>query len=42
MVRLEFLRLNIISDYNLYMGGIDVADKLHNQYRFDHWLQKFN
>ena len=41
MVRLEFLRLNINDECNFSMGGVNVADQLQNQYRFEHWLWNF-
>ena len=37
---MKFLRLNINDDYNHDMGGCDIADQLHNYYRFDHWMRK--
>ena len=37
---LQFLRMFYINDYNHQMGGVDVADQLRNNYRFDHCLRK--
>ena len=41
MLRLEFLRLNINYEYNFSVGGIDVSDKLRNQYHFDYCPNNF-
>lgn len=40
VVEMEFLRLNLIDDYNNGMGHVDLGDQLRNQYRFDHWMHK--
>ena len=37
---LKFLCLNIITDYNHDMGGVDIANQLQNYYSFDHWMRK--
>ena len=37
---IKFLHLNINSSYNHDMGGVDIADQLHNYYRFDHWSRQ--
>jgi hypothetical protein len=37
---MKYLRPNVIDDYNNGMNGVDVADQLRNQYRFDHWMRK--
>ena len=37
---LKFLQLSINNKYNYGMGGVDIADQLHNYYCFDHWMQK--
>ena len=37
---IKFLHLNINNSYNHDMGGVDIADQLHNYYRFDHWSRR--
>jgi hypothetical protein len=40
-VIMEYLRLNLIDDYNNYMNSdsVDLADQLRNCYRFNHWMR---
>ena len=35
---MEFLRLNTIHDYNMKMGGVDMADQLRGVYCLDRWI----
>ena len=37
---LQFLLMCYINDYNHQMEDVDVADKLRDNYWFDHWLRK--
>jgi hypothetical protein len=39
MVMMEYLQLNLIYDYNNHMNIVDLADKLRNCYRFNHWMR---
>jgi hypothetical protein len=39
-ILMNFLRPNIIDDYNNSMNGIDIADQLRNHYRVNSWMQK--
>ena len=36
---LKYLRLEHIDMYNNNMGGVDIADQLRGNYRFDHWVR---
>ena len=36
----RFMRLNLIDDYNLGMGGVDMADQLRLQYRIERWMRQ--
>lgn len=36
---MQFLRLNTIHDYNMNMGGVDLADQLRLQYQMDTWIR---
>jgi hypothetical protein len=38
-VVMQFLRLNMIDDYNHHMNSVDLADQLRNCYRFNHWMR---
>ena len=39
MTLMNFLRLNLIDDYNSNMNSTDIADQLRNTYRPDHWMR---
>lgn len=39
MVKMKFLRHQMIDDYNNFMNKVDQADQLRNQYRCDHWTR---
>ena len=41
MDKMEFLQLNIIDDYTMGIGHVDISDQLQGSYWFDHWLQHF-
>ena len=34
-----FYRLNIVHEYNMKMGRVDLGDQLRGSYRYDHWLR---
>ena len=36
---MDFLRLNVIEEYNKNMNGTDIADQLRGVYRPDHWMR---
>ena len=38
VVSTKLLQLNVTDKYNFDMGHIDMANQLHNYYKFDHWL----
>ena len=40
MKNLKFLRVNLIDDYNIGMGGVDIADQLRLQYRIGRWMRQ--
>ena len=40
MVSAPFHRVNIIDDYNHFIGNVDIADQLRGFYRFDHWMKR--
>ena len=40
MVATPFYWVNVINDYNHFMGNVDIADYMRGSYRFDHWMQK--
>ena len=35
-----FYRINVIDDYNRFMGNIDIADQMRGSYSFYHWMRK--
>ena len=37
-VLMNFLRLNLIDDYNDNMNNTDISDQLRNQYCMDYWI----
>ena len=37
---MKYLWPNVIDGYNNGMNGVDVADQLQKQYRFDHWMRQ--
>jgi hypothetical protein len=39
MVKMKYLRHQMIDDYNNFMNKVDQADQLRNQYRCDHWTR---
>jgi hypothetical protein len=41
MVALNYLRLNMIDEYNMDMGHVDLADQLRGNYRMDRWLRQY-
>ena len=40
MVSSPFYRVNVIDDYNRFMGNVDIADQMRGLYRFYHWMRK--
>lgn len=36
---MQYLRLNLIDEYNNFMNAVDLADQLRNCYRFNHWFR---
>ena len=36
MVAAQLYRVNIVYDYNNFMGYIDISDQLRESYHFDH------
>mgnify|MGYP000036765968 CR=1 FL=1 len=40
MVDVNFLRINVIDDYNHKINAVDVSDQLRNTYRMTHWLRQ--
>jgi hypothetical protein len=38
-VMMQYLRLNLINDYNNNMNSVDLADQLRNCYRMNHWMR---
>jgi Transposase IS4 len=41
MMELNYLRLNMVDDYNMDMGHVDLADQLRGNYRMDKWLRQY-
>ena len=37
---IDFLRLNVVNEYNFGMGGVDIADQLRLQHRVDRWMRQ--
>ena len=40
--QVQFMRLNLIDDYNLGIGGVDIADQLRLQYFIERWMRQRN
>ena len=40
MVAAPFYQVNVIDDYNHFMGNIDITDQMRGSYCFDHWMLK--
>ena len=40
MVAAPFYLVNVIDDYNHFMGNIDITDQMRGSYYFDHWMLK--
>ena len=40
MVAAPFYLVNVIDDYNHFMGNVDITDQMRGSYCFDHWMLK--
>ena len=37
MVAEPVYQVNVIDDYNHFMGNLDISDQMRGSYRFEHW-----
>jgi hypothetical protein len=42
MMELNYLRLNMVDEYNMDMGHVDLADQLRGNYQMDRWQRQYN